>query len=791
MLVSRKLLNRYVDIADIDTLKLADTLTNAGLEVEGIEPLVHGTHLTVGHVLECEPHQDSDHLNVCQVDLGDRVEQIVCGASNIEAGLYVCVAQVGAVLPGDFNIKASKVRGVESNGMICSLNELGVAEKYQTEDQKTGIVILPKAEPGSDPAVALGLDDEILDISQTPNRSDFMSIISIAHEVSALFGRKLTLPEFKDASDLGSETNLKITSYTEKSPLFMGKVIGHVTIGTSPEWIREALIGSGIKPINNVVDISNLVMLETGHPMHFYDIDFLSNQDLSVHDDFEGTVEALDGQTYNLKKNDLVIMNGNIPVGIAGIMGLGNSMIKPTSKGLVIEVARFNHVSVRKTATRLGLSSESSTRYTKPMDNNASKQAMDRAVQLLIEYADASEIEETVQWGSLDSSPEIVSITADRVNEYLGTSLEEMVIVDVFERLNFKPIVEQGLITCTIPSYRKDISIEEDLIEEVIRIVGYDVMDETLPLMDLTVGNLNTKQLKTRMIEDVLLGFGADQILSYTLVDEAKTRGSESLGTPIRLANPISDKRAFLRTHLLPSMVEVLAYNNAHKISDALFFEHSAVYAQDAKTSRLGIIGQGQLFNQNWTKTAIELDFFTLKGMLMELLAKLGFNEKRFQFKATGCDTDMFHPFKSAEIMFDRKHLGVIGQLHPTYAKEFDLKDPVYLEIDLDFLLGQKAGAIKATPVAKYPIMTRDLAILCDNEVLVSDIVQAIEKVSRKYLVDLNVFDVFTSEKLGNKKSIAFQLSFGQDRTLEVEEINDIMNAVINELIKRFNVEVR
>lgn len=791
MLVSRKLLNRYVDIADIDTLTLADTLTNAGLEVEGIEPLIHGTHLTVGHVLECVPHEDSDHLNVCQVDLGDRVEQIVCGASNIKAGLYVCVAQVGAVLPGDFNIKASKVRGVESNGMICSLNELGVAEKFQTEEQKTGIVVLPKAEPGSNPAVALGLDDEILDISQTPNRSDFMSVISIAHEVSALFGRELTLPQFDGASDTGSETELKIQSYTEKSPLFLGKVIGNITIGTSPAWIREALIGSGIKPINNVVDISNLVMLETGHPMHFYDIDFLKNQDLSVRDDFEGTVEALDGQTYDLEKNDLVIMNGSVPVGIAGIMGLGNSMIQPNSRGLVIEVARFNHVSVRKTATRLGLSSESSTRYTKPMDNNASKQAMDRAVSLLMEYASASALEETVQWGSLDSTPVVVSITVDRINKYLGTALEEAEIINVFERLNFKPQNLDGNITCTIPSYRKDIAIEEDLIEEVIRIVGYDVMDETLPLMDLTLGNLNDQQLKARMIEDVLLGFGADQILSYTLVDESKTVGSESLGSPIRLANPISDKRAYLRTHLLPSMVEVLAYNNAHKISDVLFFEQSSVYAKGAKSNRLGVIGQGSLWNQNWTKTDIPLDFYTLKGMIMELFEKLGFNEKRFQFKPSGFDDTKFHPFKSAEILFDRKHLGVIGQLHPLYAKEFDLKDPIYLEIDLDCLLGQKAGAIKATSVAKYPIMTRDLAILCDNEVAVSDLIQSIEKVSRKYLVDLNVFDVFTSEKLGNKKSIAFQLSFGQDRTLEVEEINDIMSAVIEELKKRFNVEVR
>ncbi|QIK70139.1 phenylalanine--tRNA ligase subunit beta [Erysipelothrix sp. HDW6C] len=790
MLVSRKLLGRYVNIDGIATAEIADTLTNAGIEVEGISTLIQGTKLVVGHVLECEPHPDSDHLNVTQVDLGTHVEQIVCGASNIAKGQYVVVATVGAELK-DLTIKETTIRGVESKGMICSLNELGVAEKFQTEAQKEGIVVLPKAEPGSNPAIALGLDDEIMDVSQTPNRSDFLSIFAIAHEISALFNRELTIPDYEGKSDIGKPSQLKISSQTEKAPLFYGKVIGSVTIKESPAWIREALIGSGMKPINNVVDISNIVMLETGQPLHFYDIDFLANQTLSVRDDISGEFAALDDNTYAVQAGDLMIMNDETPVGIAGIMGLGNSMIQSTSRGIIIEAARFNNVSVRKTATRLGLNSEASARFTKPMDNKGTQKAVDRAVQLLIDYADASLIEETVKYGSLDTTPITVSITTKRINDYLGTSLSQDVVVDVFQRLFFEPQLQGDVITCTIPSFRKDIAIDVDLIEEVIRVVGYDVLEETLPLMDLTSGSLSAFQTSIRLIESSLLGFGANQINSYTLVDEAKTKGMESLGTAIRLMSPISDKRAYLRTQLFPSMLEVLAYNNSHKVVDGLYFEHSAIYAEGAKTWRLGIIGQGQLFDDNWTKTTVSLDFYNLKGLVMALFDKLGYSEKRFSFEVKNIDETSLHPYKSAEILLNRKHLGVIGHIHPTLAKELDLKDAVYVEIDLDFLLSQKSGAVKATPVAKYPIMKRDLAILCDTSIKVQDLIQAIEKASRRYLVDLNVFDVFTSEKLGDKKSIAFELSFGQNRTLEVEEINDIMKSITDELTSRFGVEVR
>lgn len=790
MLVSRKLLGRYVDIDGISTQEIADKLTNAGLEVEGLEPLVKGTNLVVGHVLECVDHPDSDHLHITQVDLGTHVEQIVCGASNVAKGQYVVVAKVGAQLES-LTIKDTVIRGVESKGMICSLNELGIAEKYQTEAQKQGIVVLEPHTPGTDAAVALGLDDEILDISQTPNRSDFLSITAIAHEVSALFGRALTLPQTSNNAKVGTPSSLKITSHTDKSTYFAGKVINKVTVRPSSGWIREVLIASGIKPVNNVVDISNLVMLETGQPLHFYDKNFLKNMDLSVKDTITGSYTGLDGKDYELQEGDLVIMDGDTPVGIAGIMGLGNSMIQDDTQSIVIEVARFNNVSVRKTSTRLGIFSDASARFTKPMDPKGAEVAMERAVTLLLEEADASGLEETVVYGELPWTAKPVSITLDRINNYLGTSFTQDQVVDVFTRLYFNPVIEGDVITCTAPSFRRDIEIDVDLIEEVIRVIGYDSLPSTLPNLDLTLGNLNPVQRSLRLIEETLLGLGADQANTYTLVEEAFTKGMMAAGSPIALMSPMSDKRAYLRTHLFPSMLETVAYNNAHKNHDVMLFEHSRVYSNEKTTNRLALIGQGNIIKQNWTKVSIPVDFYTVKGMIMTVLTRLGIGEKRIGFVNTGFDSASLHPFKSATITLDRQEIGIIGHIHPSVAQSNGLKDAVYCELDLDILFSKKAGSVKTTPIAKYPEMKRDVSILVPNGVSIQSVIQVIEKASKRYLVDLNVFDVFTSEKLGNNKAITLQLTFGQNRTLEVEEINTIMNDISESLSKQLQIEVR
>ena len=790
MLVSTKLLQRYVNLDGISSLELAEALTNAGHEVEGISEIIEGTELVVGHVLECVDHPDSDHLKVCQVDIGKEVSQIVCGADNIAQGQTVIVAQVGSVLPG-ITIKETQIRGIDSNGMICSLNELGLAEKYQSETQKSGILVLSEGKPGDDPRVVLGFDDSILDVSQTANRSDFMSIWNVAREVSAIFNLPLNLPELGNHSDEIKKTSLEIKSYTDRSPLFLGKIINKLVIKDSPTWIRAALIASGIKPINNVVDISNLVMLETGQPLHFYDKISLNSMKLSVRDDIQGTYKALDDKEYKIQLGDLMIMNDQEPAGIAGIMGLGNTMVHDDTESIVIEVARFDAVSVRKTANRLGLSTDASVRFSKPMDNLSANEAMMRAVDLLIEYANADEFEALVTEGELNQTLLEISITSDKINRYLGTHLEENLIMDVFNKLNFKPVLKNERIVCTVPSYRKDLFIEEDLIEEVIRMVGYDILEETLPKMDLTMGDLNQNQKNIRLIESSLLGLGLDQINTYTLTSFENTEGLNAFGDAVALMSPMSEKRTHLRTYMFHSMLETLAYNNSHRVSDAFFFEHSNIYAEGKSTQRLAMIGAGSMFKTNWTKVEMPIDFFLLKGILINLLEKLGYSEKRISLIPLEEKETYLHPFKSAEIQINRKKLGYIGHVHPNNIKENDLKDAVYCEIDLDVLFALKSGSIKASSISKYPQVKRDLAVLVSNDIIVSDLEKVIEKVSRKFLMNINVFDIFKSEKLGNKKSVAFELTLGTNRTLSVEEINDIMKSVEKELTDKFEAEIR
>lgn len=784
MLLSRKLLNKYVDVSDIDTDTLCKKLTEAGFEVEGVSNVVKGTNLVVGHVLTCQKHPDSDHLSVCTVDIGESIEQIVCGAPNVAQDQKVIVAKNGAELPG-LTIKPTKIRGVESNGMICSLAELGV------ENDHEGIHVLEQGNPGDDAKVALGIDDEIIDIDLTPNRSDFLGMFAVAKEVGAIFEREVNLPKFDGASHVGSETSLKINSDTEKCSYFSGKVISEITIKESPDWIKNALNASGIRSINNVVDISNLVMLETGQPLHFYDIDFLNNQTLNVRDDLETTVKALDDKEYLIQKGDLVIMNEDTPVGIAGIMGLGNSMIHEKSRGLIIEVASFDMVSVRKTANRLGLNTESSQRFSKPMDPLAPTKAMDRAVQLLIEYADAKSLEKTVTYGEIEYIPKTVAVKFSKINNYLGTELSKDQVMDVFTRLDLNPKLDHDIITCHIPSYRNDLNYDVDLIEEVIRIIGYDILEETLPKMDMTAGSLNNRQEIIQQIESILLGFGGYQTLTYTLVNDEMTQGFEALSDPIRLMSPMSDNRAYLRTQLWPSLLETVSYNNARRQTSGLYFEISKLYTDKANQERLVIAGHGQYPKENWKKETIDLDFYALKGMFIEMMDHLGFTSKRISFVAEEFDKDAFHPYKTASILLDRKRIGVLGHLHPKLLREKDLNDLVILEVALDEIIEKKKANIKSNPISPYPNVKRDLSILCDKSIVAEALISSIEKSAGRLLKDINVFDVFTSKELDNKKSIAIEVVLGADHTLSEEEIQNTMNKITNNLETNLNVTIR
>ncbi len=575
MLISRKWLSQYMDISDLSIQEIADQITAAGLEVEGISYMSQGTNLTIGKVLECIDHPDSDHLHVCQVDLGDHVEQIVCGAPNVAAGQKVIVAKVGAKLP-DGEIKAGIIRGQASNGMICSLLELGVDPHSLSEESKSGIEVLDTDAPigHEDPLAYLGLDDEILDVGLTPNRNDCMAAWAMAQETGAILNRPVRLPECNGtAMKPGIPATLKVSSETEKCPLFLGKIIHHVKIKESPKWMKELLAAAGVKSINNVVDISNIVMLETGQPMHFYDMDALPSLEITVKDHLHTTYTALDGVDYDICEDDIMITNQGNPIGIAGIMGGNDSKIEETTTAIVLEAAIFDHVSIRNTARRLNLNTDASVRYQKGIEPDATYKAMDRAVSLLLEYADADGLEDMVIYGGVDNTPHTFSVSLPRINRLLGTDFAMDEVLDVCSRLHLQPKQNGNEIALCIPSYRQDLRIEADIAEEIIRILGYDRLPSTLPLMPLTMGALDQRQQLRRRLRNALIHFGYQEAITYTLISEALAKDAiMPLSEPIALAAPMSEERSRIRTSILPSLLGSVSYNQNRSIKDIAFF---------------------------------------------------------------------------------------------------------------------------------------------------------------------------------------------------------------------------
>lgn len=475
MRVTYNWLKQYMDLSDITPEQIAEIMTRGGLEVEGMEKVASGSDLVIGKVLECVPHPDSDHLHVCQVDTGDTVRQIVCGAPNVAAGQKVIVALPGCILPGG-EIKSGVIRGQKSDGMICALFELGVDKKQLTEKQLSGIEELPEdAEVGNREVLKyLNLDDIIFDVSLTPNRADCLSIWALAKEVGALLNKKVALPDYSYETETVPAT-FKLSSETEKCPLFEGKIINHVVIKPSPKWLQDLLHSAGVKAINNVVDISNFVMLETGQPLHFYDLAKIPLREITVKTGLEETYTALDGIDYQIKPEDIMITTGGKAIGIAGIMGGDDSKIDDETKGIIIEAATFSNVQIRNTARRLGLDTEASQHFSKGIDPLGGHKAVERSVQLLLELAEASGIEETVLCGDPSFEPIVIDAPVNKINGLLATKFTAEQVESVFERLDFHPEkVSDDIIRVTIPSYRRDIKVWQDLSEEVVRMLGYE-----------------------------------------------------------------------------------------------------------------------------------------------------------------------------------------------------------------------------------------------------------------------------------------------------------------------------
>lgn len=787
MKLSLNFLKDYVDL-DIDVKTLAEDMTRVGNEYDLAEKLIPATKLVIGKVLECKDHPDSDHLHVCKVDIGTEVLNIVCGAPNVRDGIKVIVALAGADLPNDVKIKKSVIRGEESNGMICALYEIGIDKKFLSEEDKNGIHILPEDAPiGKDPIEYMKLDDSVIDFDLTANRGDLLSILGMAYEVGAIYNKKvkeIDLTHNEEGEDLNKSFEVRVN--TDNCKLFLARKALNVEIKESPDFIKHRLIASGIRPINNVVDISNYVMLECGQPLHFYDADRLGNCIEARMADKDEKLTTLDGVERTLEETDIVISDGKRAIGLAGVMGGLDTEIEDETKNVLIEAAIFDSVRVRKTSKKI-VRSEASNRFEKGISPDRTYMAIERAVKLLEEYAGAKIQTGTVVYDKTDKIEKEIDITAKDINMLLGTNIKLEDILNVFSRLGFRYSLNGEVIKVNVPIRRLDISIKEDLIEEVGRIYGVDNIVGKLPVVPMKIGSVDKTE---REIRNKMISLGLNETLSYILINDKEVHKYVSDEfEELRLLDPMTEDRNTLRYSLIPSLYKIYEYNKAHYIKDVSIFEigkgfwkKGEEYGEDSKLCAL-MTGEYCLGINNKK----DVDFFIIKGVVEEILDYLGY-ANRYSFVLPKKGIKEFHPGQVAEINVNGEILGIIGRIHPEISRE-----PVYVfEINLDKLLAKKVSKMKFKEISIYPNIKKDIAIMIDKNITADEISKVIKKAGGNLLVKYEMFDVYTNATLGNKKSVAYSLTFGSNtKTLTDDEVNPILEKIIENLEKTLKAELR
>ncbi|HCX0206905.1 TPA: phenylalanine--tRNA ligase subunit beta [Staphylococcus aureus] len=795
MLISNEWLKEYVTIDD-SVSNLAERITRTGIEVDDLIDYTKDIkNLVVGFVKSKEKHPDADKLNVCQVDIGeDEPVQIVCGAPNVDAGQYVIVAKVGGRLPGGIKIKRAKLRGERSEGMICSLQEIGISSNYVPKSFESGIYVFSESQvPGTDALQALYLDDQVMEFDLTPNRADALSMIGTAYEVAALYNTKMTKPDTtSNELELSANDELTVTIENEdKVPYYSARVVHDVTIEPSPIWMQARLIKAGIRPINNVVDISNYVLLEYGQPLHMFDQDAIGSQQIVVRQANEGEkMTTLDDTERELLTSDIVITNGQTPIALAGVMGGDFSEVKEHTSNIVIEGAIFDPVSIRHTSRRLNLRSESSSRFEKGIATEFIDEAVDRACYLLQTYANGKVLKDRVSSGELGAFITPIDITADKINRTIGFDLSQNDIVTIFNQLGFDTEINDDVITVQVPSRRKDITIKEDLIEEVARIYGYDDIPSTLPVFEkVTSGQLTDRQYKTRMVKEVLEGAGLDQAITYSLVSkEDATAFAMQQRQTIDLLMPMSEAHASLRQSLLPHLIEAASYNVARKNKDVKLFEIGNVFfangegeLPDQVEYLSGILTGDYVVNQ-WQGKKETVDFYLAKGVVDRVSEKLN-----LEFSYRRADIDGLHPGRTAEILLENKVVGFIGELHPTLAADNDLKRTYVFELNFDALMAVSVGYINYQPIPRFPGMSRDIALEVDQNIPAADLLSTIHAHGGNILKDTLVFDVYQGEHLEKgKKSIAIRLNYlDTEETLTDERVSKVQAEIEAALIEQ------
>lgn len=777
-------LNDYMDI-DAEPKEYADRLTMSGSKVEGFENMGENVqNVVAGKVLTCVDHPDSDHLHVCTVDAGTgETLQIVCGAPNVKAGIIVPTALIGAVLP-DGKIKKTKMRGVESQGMLCSHDELGITEDMLGYEPEYGILILPDDTPiGKDIRDIFGMNETVVEFEITSNRPDCFSIIGLARETAATFGKKFTIPEVKfseNNENIADTLSVEVLD-KDKCKRYCARMVKNVKIGPSPAWMQERLRACGVRPINNIVDITNYVLLEYGQPMHAFDLRDLADNKIIVRRAENGEViKTLDEQDRTLTSDDLVIADGKKAVAVAGVMGGFNSEVKDDTTTVVFESATFDGASVRLTAQRVGLRTEASSRYEKGLDYNNTVPAVERACQLVEELACGENIGGMIDVMGNVTDMKSLPFRPDKINAFLGTDISTEQMVKYFDALEIKTDLDK--MTVTPPSFRPDLEGEADIAEEVARFYGYDKIPVTLLSGEATCGKKTDRQQAQDKIMETLTAMGMYEIYTYTftspsIFDKLNIPSESALRNAVKISNPLGEDTSIMRTTTIASMLDILSRNYNYRNVSARLFEIGKVFIP-TEEGRL----PDEPFKITMGMYGDNADFFDLKGMCESLFDSL--HVKGVKYEAV-TDNPTFHPGRCAKVSAGGKTLGIIGEIHPAVSRKYGIETPVYIaELDFENVFLNIKSELKFKELPKYPAVTRDIAMLVDKAVPVADIEAVIEKASGKMLETLTLFDVYEGAQIPDgKKSVAYSAVYrASDRSLTGEEVQTVFDKVVRKL---------
>lgn len=788
-------LSDYTDIEGISPKEYADKLTMTGSKVEGVEYL--GAELdkvVAGKVLSCEMHPDSDHLHVCMVDVGEEEPlQIVCGAPNVAEGQMVPVALNGAVLPGGVKIKKGKLRGVVSNGMICSHEEMGISESLLGYEPEYGILVLPDdVKPGTDVKDLYGLNENVVEFEITSNRPDCFSIIGLARETAVSFKKSFKIPEvtFHETSDKITDKLSIDVQDKDKCLRYTSRMIKNVKIGPSPKWMRERLEACGIRSINNMVDITNYVLLEYGQPMHAFDLRHLEGGKIIVRRANDGEmIKTLDEQDRKLTSDDLVICDAVKPVAIAGVMGGFNSEIKPDTTEVAFESATFDASSVRLTAQRVGLRTEASSRYEKGLDYNNTVPAIERACQLVEELGCGEVVGGAIDVIGNVKDAQPIMFRPEKINAFLGTDISTDEMVEILTSLEVKIDMENMMLTP--PSFRPDLVAEADIAEEIARFHGYDIIPTTLLSGESVIGMKNKEQKVEDKINEVLTAQGMSEIYTYTFVspsifDKLNIPAESPLRNTVKITNPLGEDTSVMRTTTIASMMEVLARNYNYRTTSAKMFETAKIFipTEAGKLPEEPVIITLGMYGEN-------ADFFTIKGVCEVLFEQLHIDGVSY---IAVTDNPTYHPGRCAEIKVGNKILGTIGEIHPSVSRKFGIDTECYVgELNLENILATMNDDVKYHHLPKYPAVTRDFSILLDKITPVAEIEAVIRKAAGKLLDKLELSDVYEGHQIPEgKKSVMYKAAFrADDRSLTGEEADNLHDKIVKKLENALGAQLR